>query len=216
MATSQRSIATLFDRIDKLARQLNPAPVAVAVVQIPEWLDRDAVLERHYRLYPRDAAAEQTVIVAHLGEPGSLDKESTRSSCAWMQIAALEAASTDPHELRLRRGRQALANLVRSAHVAPRDLGCHAFRVHADYGLEEQECLETCERCVEPGDRPVLREGFEFTRAAAVWRARRKPVGRYAAAVICCDSNTTQRRWHENAGKLPVELFHTVVYSLSV
>ena len=164
-------IDKLAARIDQLARTRGNAP-KVATIQVPEWLDRDAVLERHWTLFPRDVSAENLVVVGVFGVPETLDRESTRSSCAWMQLAALEVASMPAHELRLRRGRQVLANLVRAAHVASRELDSHAYRVVADFGLTEEEALETVERSVEPGDRAVLREGFEFTR----WRRQRSAV----------------------------------------
>jgi hypothetical protein len=64
----------------------------LVVISVPARLDENAVIARHYEMFPRDRQAKLTVVVGRFGEanPNSelLAFESPKTSAAWRTIAS--------------------------------------------------------------------------------------------------------------------------------
>jgi len=88
LATKQ-TIDRLCARTDRLATARGIVP-KVAVIELPQVMNENAVLERHYRLYPRDRPAELTVTIRRFGgaDPDEYrEDEDPKISRAWRELA---------------------------------------------------------------------------------------------------------------------------------
>ena len=89
MAGNKR-IEQLSARTSRLATTRGFVP-KVVTIEIPTAMDRDSVLARHYKLYPRDKQAELTVVISRFGDADPNEPcgehNDPKISRAWRELA---------------------------------------------------------------------------------------------------------------------------------
>src|SRR5262245_46151058 len=84
------ALAKLAEQIDLLSQKLKPDQ---AVIEIPEAMRplEDAIVEKHYQLFPESRAAKTTLLIMRFGEidPANLAAQPRgREGAAWRAVAA--------------------------------------------------------------------------------------------------------------------------------
>ncbi|MCC6948840.1 MAG: hypothetical protein IT539_13815 [Bradyrhizobiaceae bacterium] len=114
MATAQQ-IKRLKADVDELASKLRAGRQRVCSIQMPEWLDKDAVLDRHKKLYPAEADAELIVFLTIYEGDEEMKWGMKKYEEAARQIDEEERARLSPAELTRTRAERVARAIARRA-----------------------------------------------------------------------------------------------------